>query len=152
MVSQNQLILIGGNKTNKNLQMYKLTFSSTSVDWINKVVCSSGSCYTGISEMTLSSDASIIYTFYSFGSISSPYIYFTSFSVSTGSVIGTIYKSSISDNDIYIYIYSLTLNNDYLICITSGMVITYKISTSTFHIKYPANSYVRSSFDQTSGQ
>ena len=105
MVSQNQLILIGGNKTNKNLQMYKHTFSSTSVDWIKKVVCSSGSWYSGISEMTLSSDASTIYTFYSFGSISSPYIYFTSFSVSTGSVIGTIYKSSISDNDIYIYIY-----------------------------------------------
>ena len=149
MISQNQFILVGGSLANRNIQIYKLTFSSTSVDWANKVVCTSGSWFIGPSVMTLSSDASTIYTFYLFGGgMFSQYIFFTSFSVSTGSIIGSIYKSSISDYEIN----SLTLNNDYLICETPQMVIIYKISTSTFQIKNAPNFYYGSSFDQSSGQ
>ena len=148
MVSQNQFIVIGGNNANTNFQMYKFTFSSTSVDWANKVVCSLGTCYTGISDMILSSDALTIYIFYSFGAYFDTYAFFTSFSASTGSVIGAIYKSSIPEYAIW----SLALNSEYLICVTSGMVMIYKISTSTFQIKNTPNFYYGSSFDQSSGR
>ena len=98
--------------------------------------------------MILSSDASTVYIFYLFGAYSDTYIYFTSFSASTGSVIGAIYKSSISDYAIS----SLALNSEYLICESAAMVMIYKISTSTFQIKNIPNSYYGSSFDQSSGR
>ena len=54
MISQTQFVLLGYEKTNYNFHMYKLSFfSATSVDWANKMVCSSGSWTTGISEMLL---------------------------------------------------------------------------------------------------
>ena len=138
MISQTQFVLQGYDQTNSNFHMYKLTFSSTSVDWSNKIVWNPNYWAIGVSEMQLSSDSSTIYSFYSYGQMR--YLYYTAFSASTGSVIGTRYKSNNYVNDVY----GSALNGDYLVAVTQNvaLLVIYKISTSTFTItSYSENLY-----------
>ena len=110
MISDTQFFVLGaGSSTPYDLHMYKLTFSKTSVDWADKLACVSGTWISSFSESILSADGLTIYTFINFGS--SQYLYFVSLSVSTGSVVGTRYKSDM----IIGYVWGSALNGDYLI-------------------------------------
>ena len=98
-ISNSQFFVLGVAPVSPyNLQMSKITFLSTSVDWANQIACASGTWAASLSESVLSSDWSTIYVFFLFGS--SPYLYFSGLSVSAGSVITTRYKSSVIVNDI----------------------------------------------------
>ena len=81
--------------------------------------------------MLLSPDSSKFYSFYTYGATA--YLYYTEFSASTGSVIGTRYKSSSS----IAVAYGLAQSGDYLIASTLlvNLLVLYKISTSEFTIK-----------------
>ena len=69
MLNSNQLFILSRDKTSPyNLLLYKITFSTPSVDWANKMLCASGTWTTNLSESLLSSDSSIIYSFFIFGS------------------------------------------------------------------------------------
>ena len=106
MISDSQFFVLGvGPSAPFNLHMYKLTFSKTSVDWADKLVCASGTWTSSFSESILSADGLTIYSFINFGS--SLHLYFVSLSVSTGSVDGTRYKSSVTAN----YVWGSALND-----------------------------------------
>ena len=72
-------------------------------------MCSSGAWTSNDSESQLSADGTSIYLFFMYGSTN--YLYFASLSTSTGSVIGTRYKSSISSSPIY----GSALSGDYIV-------------------------------------
>ena len=91
--------------------MYKITFSSTSADWANKIVCSQVTWSAYLSESILSSDKSTIYSFFAFGSLPTYYLYFAGLSASNGSVVTTRYKSNTSVFDLK----GSALNGDYVV-------------------------------------
>ena len=113
MISNSQFFVLGVTITSPlNLQMYKITFSLTSVNWANEIACPSSTWYTSDSESVLSSDGSTIYSFFLFGPLSSTlYLYFCGLSVSDGSVATTRYKSSTSVE----FIFGSVVNGDYVV-------------------------------------
>lgn len=132
MLSSTQFFIAGtATSGTAHLKMYKVTFSNTSVDWANQMLCS-GSWTAFYSGSMLSDDGSIIYSYFSFG-ISSRNMYFISQSVTSGSVIGSRYKSSVT----VMYIFGSVLNGDYALATTNGpnVLVIFSLSTSTFTIK-----------------
>ena len=132
MISNSQFFVLGtANSSPYQLRMYKITFSLTSVDWANKISCSSGGWAASHSESVLSSDKSIIYSFFTFGV--TKYLYFAGLSVSDGSVTTTRYKSTESET----ITCGVALNGDYVIATTGNptALIIFSISSSKFTIK-----------------
>ena len=120
MISSSQFFVLGvASSSPFNLQMYKITFSSTSVDWANQIACTSGTWIAYNSDSVLSSDRSTIYSFFTFGQIN--YLYFAGLSVSSGSVTTTRYKSSTSAA----YVWWSALNGDYLVNLKSNIHINW---------------------------
>ena len=110
MITNSQFFILGATPASPyNLLMYKITFSLTSVDWANQILCASGTWVASNSESVLSSDGSTIYMFLSFGA--TKYLYFAGMSVSSGSVTTTRYKSSIPVN----FIWKSAFNGDYIV-------------------------------------
>ena len=133
MISNSKFFVLGADLASPyNLHIYKVTFSSTSVDWANQLACSSGTWVSIYSESVLSSDGSTIYSFFVFGV--TKYIYFAGLSVSDGSVATTRFKSSIAVQEFY----GSALNGDYVVATisTPAYLLIYSISTSTFTIKF----------------
>ena len=117
MLSSTQFFVIGVGPISNPLNMYKLTFSSTSVDWANKIACSPWGWGSYLSESILSQDGLTIHSFFLFrpGS-SSMYLYFAALSVSTGSVISNRYKSSVSVQ----FVWGWASNGDYFVMTTGN--------------------------------
>ena len=110
MISNSQFFVFGVPITSPyNLQMYKITFRSTSVDWANQIIWSSTTWTAYNSESVLSSDGSTIYSFFTFGA--TKYLYFYGLYVSSGGVATTRHKSSISVSQVW----GSALNGDYII-------------------------------------
>ena len=84
-----------------NLHMYKITFSSTTAVWANKINCPTTNWMIGQSEMVISSDASKIYNFVNYGVNGALYGLFFSLSITDGSVIGNRYITSDTWGSIY---------------------------------------------------
>ena len=132
MISNNQFFVLSTAKTSPyNLQMYKITFSLTSVNWANQIACPSGTWSASNSESVLSSDGSTVYSFFTFGA--GTYLYFCGLSISDGSVATTRYKSSTAVSGVW----GSALNGDYVVATTysSTSLVMYSISSSTFTIK-----------------
>ena len=132
MVSNSQFFVLGSSSASPyNLQIYKITYLSTSVDWANQITCTSGTWTAAYSESLLSSDQSTIYSFFAFGS--TQYLYFAGLSVTGGSMVTTRYKSSTSVSRVW----GSALNGDYVVATTESptSLIMYSISSSTFTIK-----------------
>ena len=123
MISNSQFFVLGAAPSSpNNLQIYKITFLSTSVNWANQIVCNTGKWSASNSESVLSSDGSTVYSFFTFGATSSTsYIYFCGLSVSDGSITTTRFKS---DTTVY-YAYGSALNGDYVINLKSNMLINW---------------------------
>ena len=117
MISNNQFFVLGVTTSPYNLQMYKITFLSTSVNWANQIACPSGSWYVDSSESVLSSDESTIYSFFEFWP--NAYLYFCGLSVSSGSVVTTRYKSSTAVGKVY----GSALSGDYIVNIKSSFIL-----------------------------
>ena len=117
MVSNSQFFVLGVPSASPyNLQIYKITFLSTSVDWANQITCTSGTWSASNSESLLSSDQSTIYSFFAFGS--TRYLYFAGLSVTGGSVTTTRYKSNTSA----LYVWGSALNGDYVVAQRMGLI------------------------------
>ena len=106
MVTDTQFFVLG--VASDSLHMYMITFLSTAVDWANKIVYL-GSWSASYSESILSSDSSLIYSYFTFGS--NRYLYFAGMSVLNGSVATTRYKSNTSVSNLW----GASLNGDYII-------------------------------------
>ena len=132
MITSSQFFVVGVTPASPyNLLMYKFTFSLTSVNWANRILCASGTWTASYSESMLSSDGSTIYLLFTFGA--TRYFYFAGMSLSSGSVTTTRYKSSVSVN----YIWRSALSGDYIVAATFSPIalILYSISSSTFTTK-----------------
>ena len=134
MISNSQFFVLGAATTSPyNLQMYKMTFLSTSVNWTSQIACNTGTWSASNSESVLSSDGSTVYSFFTFGLTT--YLYFVGLSVSDGSITTTRYKSS----GIIPGVLGSALNGDYVVATTSTLstpsLVMYSISSSTFTIK-----------------
>ena len=112
MISNSQFFVLGADSASPfNLQLYKITFSSVSVDWANQIACISGTWASAASGSMLSTDGSTIYLFFIYSPSLTTYLYFCGLSVSDGSVTTTRYKSSASVT----YAYGSALNGDYAV-------------------------------------
>ena len=89
-LSDTSFFLLGNDPSTFVLHMYRITFSSTTPDWANKMNCSSGSWEAYNSESLIYS--SFIYSFFTYGA-STKYLYFASMLTADGSV-SLRYKSS----------------------------------------------------------
>ena len=130
ILSNTQLLLLGYDYSSfSNLHMYKLKISSTSVEWANKIVCSSSNWYSSLSESLLSKDSSNIYLFFNY----CQHLYFTILSVSTGSVVSNRYRSSFS----YYTVYSTAQTVEYVVAtsVSNNYLLIYSISSASF-IRY----------------
>ena len=105
-ITDSSLFLIGCHPTSYNLNLYKLTFSNTVPDWVNKLICSSSSCSTWLSESLLV--LSFIYSFFIYGN--TRYLYFVKMSVADGTVNFRYKSSTICTSGVS----GSTLNGDYL--------------------------------------
>ena len=112
MVSNSQFFVLGtATVTPNNLNMFKITFSLTAVNWANQITCS-GTWYAFLSESLLSSDKSTIYSFFLFGLSADPYnLYFAGLSVTDGSVTTTRYKLSGTVSNLW----GSAMNGDYVV-------------------------------------
>ena len=133
MISNTKFFVLGVTPASPyNLQMYKITFLSTPVDWANQIVCALATWSSAVSESILSSDGSTIYSFFTFGSNS---IYFAGLSVSNGSVVTSMFKSNTALSGVS----GSSMNGDYVVVSTgfssANYVMFYSISSSTFAIK-----------------
>ena len=135
MISNSQFFVLGVALASPyNLQMFKITFSLTSVNWASQIICSFGTWSAFYSESVLSSDKSTIYSFFTFETASATrYLYFAGLSVSDGSVLTTRYKSSAVVSSVY----GSVINGDYIVTTTnfSAFLVIYSISSLTFTIK-----------------
>ena len=132
MVSSNQFFILGADISSPyNLRMCKYTFASTSADWENKMVCASGTWASHFSESLLSKDGAYIYSFFIYGSTS--YLYFATLAVSTGNVISSRYKSSVT----IAFLYGSALNGDYILTTTNNpsSLVIFSLASSIFTIK-----------------
>ena len=113
MISNSQFFILGAASTSpNNLKMYKITFSSISVNWTNQIACASGIWSTYNSESLLSYDGSTVYSFFVLGGSSSTrYLYFAGLTVSDGSVATTRYKSSATITGVW----GSSLNGDFVV-------------------------------------
>ena len=135
MLSDSEIFLLGMGAiaSPHPLQMLKLTFGRSSTDWINKINWSSRTWASDLSESLLSDDKSKIYSFFIFGNPN--YMYFVSFSVTTGSVSSNRYKSSVSLNTIN----GSAQSGDYILVIAAidptSYAMIFNIVTNEFIIK-----------------
>ena len=93
LISTSEFFLQGvGLSSSYYLYTYKIQLVSTSVTWANRMACPSSSWSCSNSENVLRSDSSIIYNFFTYGY--NTYMYMITFSVSSGNVLGSRYKSN----------------------------------------------------------
>ena len=103
------------------------------MDWKNKILCPSGIWFGYISESQLSADSTKIYLFFTYGNTVS-YLYFATFAVADGSVVGTRYRSSIY----WVNVYGSAQRGDYIIVTVKAppyYLIVYNMVFGTFKIK-----------------
>ena len=132
MVSDTQLFVIGTDSSSPiNLLMYFVNFGSTSPTWSNTILCPSTSWQETISDAAVSSDGSLIYSFFGYGT-TTVYGHFMAFNVSNGHVSGSRYISNISPS----YIWDIKVSGSYVVVSFKSGTITrflvYNSSTSTF--------------------
>ena len=111
MISDNQFFFVYANSNSQPMRFIKFTFGSTSTDWSNKIAWTFSSWSVSASESLISKDKTKIYSIFIFGVSSAKYMYMTTFDTSSGKVVDSRYKSSISIE----YVYGAALNGDYLV-------------------------------------
>ena len=108
MLSNTQLFCVGYEQALNDFHLYKFTFGNFNADFAKKIQCTSTPWTASVSETLLSSDKSIIYSLFIYGGTT--YFNFVALNSTSGSVIGSRYKSSISWN----YVHGSTINADYI--------------------------------------
>ena len=134
MINNDQLFLLGIDSSIKSdIHFYKVTFSSNTVNWGNKMSLLSINSYPLFSESQISNDYSKIYALFPFEATS--YLFFLTFNANDGSIIGSKYKSSMS----WDFVFGSTKNSDYLLfsalCSPIYALILYNTNTLTFSYK-----------------
>ena len=127
-INDSQIFILGTDSTNSILHYYKITFGNNFADWANQIT-NVGSWIISWAESLLNNDNSLIYSFSVFGSPLR--IYFTTFLVSNGSVIGNRYKSGI----IWYSISGSVLSGNYIVTavnLSPYSLLIYNVLTTQF--------------------
>ena len=113
--------------------MFKFTFLSTSVDWANKIACSTTYWFALNSQSLLSTDSTTIYSFFIYKQPTSFKLYFAAQDALNGSIVLTRFRSSES----ILYVENSVLYGDYAIIVTSNpsLLVIYSISSNSFMVK-----------------
>ena len=115
-----------------HLQMYKVTYGNTAVDWAQKITWKTSSWKGDWGETLMSSDSSKMYTIFLFGDTSTMYTHFVSLNSSNGNTIGTRYIS----NGGWAFIDGATLISNSLIitmrCPTDSEMIVVDLNSNSF--------------------
>ena len=135
-ISDTQLFFLSLEPTSPyNLQMYKVTYGNTAVDWANRIMCPSTSWNSDWGETLMSSDNSIIYSVFLFGDTSNMYSHFVSINSNNGIITGTRYISSVG----CIFIDGASLFSNYLTismrCPSDSEIIVVDLSTNIFNYR-----------------
>ena len=140
MISDNKLFLSFIIPSSLTMNFYSFTFGGISTDWTNMMLCPV-SPWNGItSEVLFYNDHSKFYSIFAFGPTATIPLYIVAFNVTNGSVIDTMYQSSISIN----MVDGSTLNNDY-IAITlrstsnGNFILLWNLVLNTFTIRSSTN-------------
>ena len=111
MIADNQFFYIQADLSSLSIHFFKLTYGKASTDWSNMILGTSVSITVLGSESLLSQDKSKIYCIFIIGDSYPNYMHMATFDRSSGRVIDSRYKSSISLD----YVYGSVLNGNYLI-------------------------------------
>ena len=123
-----------------NAYFIKLTFGSSTTDWTNKLLWSTGTCpYVNYKAgSVLSNDGSKIYSFFPFGTTN--YLYLAIFNASSGAVSNSRFKSSIS----WSAVYGIAQKGSYIlisVLCSSYDLILFNSDLFTFNIKKSSGGY-----------
>ena len=125
--------MIAGNQVTSGnyLHYYKFTFGNTNVDWANKMLWPSGTWDVTFAEQLLNNDNSKIYSWVNYGIANSSYIYFVIFNIADGTISGSRFRSSITQN-----VAGAILSGDYVAIASYDLTYSYltlfNIPLSTF--------------------
>ena len=118
--------------------MYKLTFGNTSPDWASKILCPFVLCVDSRGVAKLSNDGSLLYVFFNYGAPIC--LFFITLDASTGSSIGSLYKSNYQS----LFADGFTYFGDYIIvivkCNSIYTLLMYNTISSSFILKDILNS------------
>ena len=142
-LSDSQLFFISlDNSSPSNLHMCKVAFGGTSVDWAKKIMwpTSSWNSYTG--ETLMSSDGSVMYTFFLYGDTAAMYAHFVTLNPSSGGVIGTRYITSTTST----FIDTSVLIENYLAVSMrwpDSTLVVFNLNTNSFvSMKFSSGDYI----------
>ena len=113
--------------TQLNANFIKFTFGGLNANWANSMSWPVDQWISIISKSLVSHDNTTIHSLYNFGGT----VYYTAFSISDGSVVGTGYKS----NRLWSNSYRLILYGEYIITSvfwTNPYLMLFNLSTSLF--------------------
>ena len=135
MFSKSQFFILGNdNLAPYNLYFYKITFGNTAVDLASIMSCSSGVWSAFYSENVLSNDATKIYSLFIYGA--TQYLFIVPFNATDLTVIGTIYKSSISLSSVG----GSLLKGDYILAGFNSASVRYLLVYNT--LTYSVTAYL----------
>ena len=150
MLSDSQIFFAGIDSTINSIHMYRYTFGNSDADWAKKITWTSAIWVTGNSESLISTDGSKIYSFFIFGHPA--YLYFATFSVSSGNVINSRYKSSIYIANVQ----GSAQNGEYILVTVSdtsaSYVLLFNIVTLEFIVRGFSTTLYGSGIEKLSGR
>ena len=133
MINDNQLFVLGEDPSSPGPALFlKVTAGSTAVDWATKMTWDGSGWTMDFSEWLLDSNNPYIYSLIGFFNSFTWNNYFLTLSVSNGSLVGSMYKSS----SYLIRVYGSARIGNYLFYVTSSfLVMVDTTSTLSFNIK-----------------
>ena len=141
------ILFSGVDGVNSDLHFYKITFGSITADWANKIACI-GVSWTQLNSETLI-DSQKLYTLVPFGN--SRYLYFTSFKIDDGSVLGGRYKSNTVCNNVW----GSSIGSGYIAATlmwTSYNLHLFNLETEIFIFRYFSGELFGSEFGSIGGR
>ena len=138
-ISDSQYFMIGSQPSLYHLHFLKITFGNTNIDWDNKMLCLGGTWAMGVSESFISNDGNNLYWFAWYGS--PKYLYFVTFNLTSGNVLGTRYRS----NATWVNSWSSLQTGDYIVVtvyFASPTLILFNTAISQFIYKQFASSFI----------
>ena len=140
MISDNKFFLSFIIPSLLTMSFYSFTFGGVSTDWTKMMSCTISPWNGFTSEVLFYNDHSKFYNIFAFGPTAAIPLYIVAFNVTNGSVIDTMYQSSISID----MVDGSTLNSDY-IAITlrsasnGNFILLWNLVINTFTIRRSTN-------------
>ena len=139
MISDDEFFFLGRFYLSPySFRAYKFTFSKVGVDWAMQMPWSSGPWSMSLCESVAFN--SQLYTYFSYGA--TPKLYFVSFSLNSGSILSSRYKSNFDWN----HILGIANKDQYIVSTpiwsASQYLLLYNVDSDKFLIKQYASSHL----------